>query len=295
MKYSLQLMMLAAIWGASFLFLRMGAPAFGVIPLIALRVGIAAVLLLPVLRQPDARQEFRAHLRPLFVVGLTNSAAPFCLLAYAALYVSAGVDSILNATTPMWTALIAFLWPRSPVHRAQTVGLAVGFAGVVVLAWDAIGAGTAGTLGAVAAALLATCSYGFAANYSKQHLAGVRPFVSAFGSQVFAALVLAPAAIVFWPQTAPQPLDWVNVLLLGALCTAVAYILYFGLIRNAGAQYAASVTLLIPVFGVIWGAVFLQEAITLQAAAGCAVILLGTALATGRLAGSPANWFKHPS
>lgn len=286
MKHLVQLITLAAIWGASFLFLRIGAPAFGVIPLIALRVGIATALLLPVLRHSDARQEFRTHLRPLFVVGMTNSAAPFCLLTYAAVYVSAGVDSIFNATTPTWTALIAFLWLRIPLRRAQFVGLAIGFAGVVMLAWDAVGTGTVGTFGAVAAALLATCSYGFAANYSKQKLAGVRPFIAAFGSQLFAALVLAPVAIVFWPQIPTHPIDWMIVIMLGGLCTAAAYILYFGLIRDAGAQYAASVTLLIPVFGMIWGALFLRESITLQAALGCAVILLGTALATGKLGAS---------
>ncbi|MGU7783553.1 DMT family transporter [Burkholderia sp. PU8-34] len=284
---AIQLISLAAIWGASFLFMRMGAPAFGVIPLIALRVGIATVLLLPVLRNAAARTEFRTHVGPLFVVGIMNSALPFCLLTYAALYVSAGVDSILNATTPMWTAIVAFLWLGSPLKRAQVAGLLVGFAGVVLLAWDAIGAGSNGALGAVAAAVLATLSYGFAANYSKRKLAGVRPFVSAFGSQLFAALVLAPAAAVYWPGTPIHAIDWLAVALLGGLCTAVAYILYFGLIRNAGAQYAASVTFLIPIFGVVWGAIFLHERITVQASLGCIVILLGTALAAGKITGLP--------
>ncbi|WP_431823796.1 DMT family transporter [Burkholderia sp. F1] len=281
----IQLIALAAIWGASFLFMRMGAPAFGVIPLIALRVGIATVLLLPVLRNTDARAEFRAHLGPLFIVGVTNSALPFCLLTYAALYVSAGVDSIFNATTPMWTAIIAFLWLSSPLKRAQIMGLLVGFGGVVILAWDAIGTGSKGAGGAIVAAILATLSYGFAANYSKRRLAGARPFVSAFGSQLFAAIVLAPAAFLYWPHTPIQTLDWVAVVLLGALCTAVAYILYFGLIRNAGAQFAASVTFLIPVFGVVWGAIILHEKITAQALVGCVVILCGTALATGKING----------
>lgn len=283
----IRLVALAAIWGASFLFMRMGAPAFGVIPLIALRVGIATVLLLPVLRNAAARAEFRTHLGPLFIVGVTNSALPFCLLTYAALYVSAGVDSILNATTPMWTAVIAFLWLSSPLDRAQVTGLLVGFVGVVILAWDAIGTGSHGAGSAIAAAALATLSYGFAANYSKRRLVGVRPFVSAFGSQLFAAIVLALPAFLCWPSTPITGHDWAAVVLLGALCTAVAYILYFGLIRSAGAQYAASVTFLIPVFGVVWGAIILHEKITLQALLGCVVILFGTALATGKLSGLP--------
>ncbi|AFQ49747.1 DMT family transporter [Burkholderia cepacia] len=282
---ALQLVTLAAIWGASFLFMRMGAPEFGAIPLIALRVAIAAVLLLPVLRGADARREFRMHAVPLFVVGIFNSALPFCLLTYAALFVSAGTDSILNATTPLWTALVAYLWLRTPLTKPQTLGLAVGFAGVVVLAGSAIGAGTPGAPRAIAAAMLATLSYGFAAHYSKRKLANVRPFVSAFGSQLFAALVLVPLAAPMWPQTPVHASAWIAVILLGAICTAVAYLLYFGLIRNAGAQYAASVTFLIPIFGVVWGAIFLHETITVQTVAGCAIILLGTALATGKLKG----------
>ena len=282
---ALQLVTLAAIWGASFLYMRMGAPSFGAVPLIALRVAIAAVLLLPVLRSADARREFRAHAAALFVVGIANSALPFCLLTYAALFVSAGTDSILNATTPLWTALVAYAWLRAPLTKPQAIGLAVGFAGVVVLAGSAIGAGTPGAPRAIAAAMLATLSYGFAAHYSKRKLANVRPFVSAFGSQLFAAIVLVPLAVPMWPH-APVPASaWIAVALLGAICTAVAYLLYFGLIRNAGAQYAASVTFLIPIFGVVWGAIFLHETITVQTIVGCAIILLGTALATGKIKG----------
>jgi drug/metabolite transporter (DMT)-like permease len=281
----IQLVTLAAIWGASFMFMRMGAPHFGVIPLIAVRVGIAAALLAPVMHSATARKEFTSHLVPLFVVGVTNSVLPFCLLTYAALYLTAGVDSILNATTPLWTAIVAYLWLRAPLAKQQVLGLALGFAGVVVLAAGEIGAGAGGALDAVAAALLATLSYGFAGNYSKRKLGNVRPFVSAFGSQVFAALVLAPFAVKLWPQTPLHPADWVAVTLLGALCTAVAYLLYFGLIRNAGAQYAASVTFLIPIFGIVWGAIWLHEAITAQAVLGCAIILFGTALASGKIKG----------
>ncbi|GAB7536193.1 DMT family transporter [Burkholderia sp. 3C] len=280
---TIRLVTLAAIWGASFLFMRMGAPHFGVVPLIALRVAIAAVLLAPVLRDAGARREFRTHWRPLAVVGVMNSALPFCLLTFAALSLTAGVDSILNATTPLWTAIVAFVWLRAPMKRQQVAGLALGFVGVLILAGGELGNG--GTLPAVAAALLATLSYGFAGNYSKRTLAQVRPFVSAFGSQVFAAVVLVPAAIPLWPAGPLAPLDWLSVALLGTVCTALAYLLYFRLIQDAGAQYAASVTFLIPVFGLVWGAIFLREAITAQAVAGCAVILLGTALASGKLGG----------
>jgi len=282
---AIRLVTLAAIWGASFLFMRMGGPDFGVIPLIALRVGIAALLLLPVLRNARARSEFKTGAWPLFVVGVTNSALPFCLLTYAALYMSASVDSILNATAPLWTAVIAFFWLNVPLKRTQVIGLLVGFVGVAILAGHEIGEGGAGALGAVVAAILATLSYGFAANYSKRRLAAVAPLVSAFGSQLFAAIVLAPGAIVYWPQTPIHLTNWVAVVLLGSLCTAVAYILYFRLVRNAGAQYAASVNFLVPIFGVMWGAIFLHEHLTLRTGLGCLVILIGTGLTTGKIKG----------
>jgi drug/metabolite transporter (DMT)-like permease len=280
---AIELCILAAIWGASFLFMRMGASELGPVALIALRVTIATILLLPVLRSKEARQQFRDHLGPLFVIGLTNSALPFCLLAYAALYVTAGMDSILNATTPLWAAIVAYIWLKVPIQKTQRAGLVIGFLGVVVLAWGAVGTGSTGSMRAVLAALLATISYGFAVNYSRRSLVGVKPFVSAFGTQLFAAIILAPLAYASWPKHSVPASAWYAVLALGALCTAVAYVIFFRLVANAGAQYAASVTFLIPAFGVVWGAVLLNERVTTSTILGCVVILIGTALASGRL------------
>jgi drug/metabolite transporter (DMT)-like permease len=281
----IELLLLAAIWGASFLFLRIAAPEFGPFALIALRVGIAALMLAPVLRSASARSQCRSKAWPLFVVGVSNSAIPFGLFAYSTLYVNAGIDSILNATTPIWAALIAALWFRQAMNRGQICGLMLGLAGVVVLVWDTVGAGVAGVPLAIAAALLATVCYGFAVNYSKRHLAGVQPLVVAFGSQLFASVVLLPPALLFWPQQAIAPSIWAGVAALGVVCTGFAYILYFRLIERVGAAYAASVTFLIPIFGLIWGAVFLEEKVTPTMLAGCAITLLGTALASGKFNG----------
>ena len=278
-----ELTLLAALWGASFLFMRVAAPTFGPIALIALRVGIAALVLLPALRPAAARHQLRANAWPLFVVGITNSAIPFCLFAYSTLYIDAGLDSILNATTPLWTALIAAAAFQVPMTRQQVAGLLLGLVGVVVLAWDTLGAPGAGVPLAILAALTAAAFYGFAVNYSKRHLAGVRPFVVAFGSQFSAAVVLLPLALFSWPAHAATPTTWACVAALGMLCTGFAYVLYFRLIQNAGAAYAASVTFLVPVFGVIWGSVFLGERITPLVMLGCAVVLVGTAIASGKL------------
>ncbi|NML34788.1 DMT family transporter [Paraburkholderia antibiotica] len=279
----IELFLLAAIWGASFLFMRVAAPELGPIALIALRVGIAAVVLVPVLRTAEARSQFRSRLGPLFIVGVTNSALPFCLLAYSTLYLNAGLDSVLNATTPLWAALIAATLFRSPMGLSQSIGLLLGLAGVVVLVWDTLGASAGGVPLAIGAALLATLFYGFAVNYSKRHLAGIRPFVVAFGSQLFASIVLVPLAFFAWPQHAVALSTWACVAALGIVCTGFAYLLFFRLVEHVGSAYAASVTFLIPIFGVLWGAVFLDEKITLRMAVGCATILAGTALTTGKI------------
>lgn len=278
----IELLLLAAIWGASFLFLRIGGPELGPIPIIALRVGIAAIVLLPAIRLPVARIQFRAKALPLFIVGITNSAIPFCLFAYSTLYVNAGFDSVLNATTPLWAALIALMLFQAPLGRIQATGLVLGLAGVVILAWDKLGAGIPGVPGAIAAALLAPLFYGFAVNYSKRHLVGVRPFVVAFGSQFFAAMVLVPAAPFLWPHRAVSPLVWMSVIALGIVCTGFAYVLYFRLVERVSAAYAASVTFIVPIFGLLWGALFLGEKVTPMVGVGCVVVLVGTVLASGK-------------
>ena len=280
----LELCLLAAIWGASFLFLRIAAPEFGPLALIALRVGIAALVLAPVLRSALARSQLRAKAWPLLVVGISNSALPFGLFAYSTLYINAGLDSILNATTPIWTALIAAAWFQAGLGRQQLAGLLLGLAGVVLRVWDTVGAGSAGVPLAIAAALAAAVCYGFAVNYSKRHLAGIQPLVVAFGSQLFATIVLLPLALPFWPRHAIAISTWACVAALGVICTGFAYILYFRLIERVGATYAASVTFLIPVFGLIWGALFLGEKVTPTMLAGCTIVLLGTALASGKFA-----------
>ncbi|AIY42944.1 Permease of the drug/metabolite transporter (DMT) superfamily [Collimonas arenae] len=281
----IELFLLAAIWGASFLFLRIAAPEFGPIALITLRVGIAAIVLAPTLRSAASRSQLRSKAWPLFVVGISNSALPFGLFAYSSLYVNAGLDAILNATTPIWAAFIAAAWFQAGMSRQQISGLLLGLAGVVLLVWDTLGAGIPGAPLAIAAALLATVCYGFAVNYSKRHLAGIKPLVVAFGSQFFATIALLPAALPFWPRHAIAASTWIYVAALGVICTGFAYILYFRLIERVSAAYAASVTFLIPVFGLAWGALFLGEKVTPTMLAGGVVVLLGTALASDKLKG----------
>jgi drug/metabolite transporter (DMT)-like permease len=282
-----ELVTLAALWGASFLFMRLGAADFGPVVLSALRVGIAALALLPLLLWHGQANALRANWRAIAVVGVVNSALPFVLFSVAALAINAGLSAIFNATAPLWGALIAWAWLGDRLNRVRVAGLAIGFAGVVWLAWDKasfkLGEHGVSAVVAIAACLAATLCYGFGANYAKRRLDQVPPLAVATGSQIAASAVLALPALWLWPAAAPGGTAWASVVGLALLCTSVAYLLYFRLIAHLGAARAITVTFLIPVFGLLWGAVFLGERLTPAMLFGCAVILLGTALTTGVL------------
>jgi len=286
-----QLLFLAAVWGGSFLFIRIGVTDFGVAPLIAVRVGVGALFLLGVLfwRRPvrESIGVLRERAWPLLVVGVLNSAAPFCLFAWAELTLSAGVTSVINATTPLWGAVVAYLWLKDRLSHARIVGLVIGFVGVIALVGDQIlthagdGASSFSTATAAAAALLAALLYGVAASYTKRHLTGVDPLTVAAGTMAGATIVLVPFAAMTWPSTPISTGAWGSVLALGVLCTGVAYLLYFRLIAAIGPARTITVTFVIPVFGILWGALFLGERVSAGMALACATILVGTALATG--------------
>jgi drug/metabolite transporter (DMT)-like permease len=280
----IDLVMLAALWGASFLFIRIAVPHFGPAPLIFLRVGIGGVFLLPLLLMRNGWPDFRKSLTPIFVVGVVNSALPFTLLSYAALSLTAGFVSILNASSPLFGAIIAYFWLKDRLSALRVLGLCIGFAGVTVLVWGKASFKPGGSGFAIMAALLASFFYGVAVNYTKKRLTGVNSLAIATGSQLCAAVALLPLAVYYWPAESPALNIWLIVIALGVGCTGLAFILYFRLIANAGPARAIAVTFLVPVFGVVWGALFLDEIPTGNMLAGCVVILLGTSLATGLLA-----------
>ncbi len=283
----LELILLAAIWGASFLFMRMGAGEFGPAALAFVRVAGATAFLLPLLAARGQLGALRAHWRPILVVGITNSGIPFLCFSLAALAITGGLSSIFNATTPLFGALIAWLWLKDKLSTARSIGLAIGFAGVVWLAWDkaSLKPGDAGVSSALAisACLLATLLYGFSANFTKRYLTGVPSLALATGSQLAATLFLALPALWLRPARMPGMTAWLAVALLAVMCTGVAYVMYFRLIAHVGPSNAIAVTFLVPAFAVLWGAVVLHEPITGAMVIGCAVILLGTSLATGVL------------
>ena len=287
---TLEFLALAAIWGASFLFMRVAAPEFGPIPLMLVRCAIGAVTLLAVLAYLKRLSGLRANAGKLLAIGVLNSAVPFVLLGYATLALSAGVTSILNSLAPLWSALIAFFWLGDRLTRSQVLGLVCGVVGVgVLVGGGADGAAAGESLGArllpFAAGILATVFYGIAANAARRYLVGVPPLATASGSQLGASAALLVPGLLLWPESsatvaAPSTGVWLAAITLGVLCTGVAYLLFFRLIASVGATRTIAVTFVIPVFGVGWGAWFLGERIDASTLIGAAIIVLGTALTT---------------
>ena len=274
---------LAALWGASYLFMRVGAGEFGALTLAGARAAIAAALLMPLLGGDVAA--LRRHWKPVLLVGVTNSALPFVLFALAALGINASLSAIFNAATPLYAAVIGRVWLGEAIGRTRAAGLALGFCGVLWLVAEGAsfkpGASAVTTGWAVLACVAATMLYAFSAHFSKRYLAAVPPLAVAAGSQLAAALVLAPAALALHPHAMPSARAWGALLCLGVGCTALAYVLFFRLIARVGAAKTMAVPFLVPAFGVLWGVLFLDETFTAAMAAGSALIVLGTALATG--------------
>lgn len=282
-----EFVLLAAIWGASFLFMRTATHAFGVFATAGLRTLIGAAFLLPLLLLRGHGAALRQYGPRTMAVGVLNSAVPFACFSFALLSISTGLSAILNATVPLFGAIVAWAWLGDRPARLRVVGLAIGFAGVCALAWDKASfkpdASGLASGWAVLACLVATLCYGISASLAKRFLGGVPSLVSSAGSQIGASLALAPLMLWYWPASTPGLTDWLAVGALGLLCTGLAYVLYFRLIERAGPARALSVTFAIPVFAVAYGVVLLGETVTLWMLGCAAVIVLGTALSSGLL------------
>jgi drug/metabolite transporter (DMT)-like permease len=276
-----ELCVLAVLWGSAYLFIRSAVPEFGPVPLIALRLGISAVVLAPLLLGRGGLSALRRGARPLLVQGVLLSAVPFVLLAWASLSLSAGLTAILNATSPLFAALVAQLWLGERIGRWRALGLAIGFAGVLVLVWGGVDFRPGGTGWALLAMLVASALWGVGGHYTRVRLAGLSPVAISVGTLAVAALVLAPFAVATWPAEPPSTRAWLEVLALGVASSGLGFLLYYRLVRNIGAIRATSVTFLNPPVAMVAGAVYLGESVTLQMLAGTAVILAGTGLALG--------------
>lgn len=275
----LEICLLGAIWGASFLFMRIAAPQFGAVPLVLLRLGLGALVLLPFLWA--ARARFPLALWPkLALIGSINAGIPFILFAWAAERAPAGIGAIANAMTVLFTALVAFLFFGEQIGRRRAIALFAGFAGVVVLASGKAGGVSVGW--AVAAGGLASFFYGVGLNLVRRHLSGLPPAAVAAATLGCATLLVLPFALAIWPSQPVTPLAWGSAVALGVLCTGASFVLYYRLVARIGPTRASTVTYLIPVFGVAWAWWLLGEPVTWTMAVAGAVILGSVALSQRR-------------
>jgi drug/metabolite transporter (DMT)-like permease len=272
----LELVVLGAIWGASFLFMRVAADDFGAIALVEIRLALGALVLFPFLW--NARSKFPPALWPkLALIGAINSALPFILFAWAAQRAPAGIGAIANAMTVPFTTLIAFLFFGERIGVWRSIALAIGFGGVVVLASDrTAGANVAWAAGAGTTASLL---YGIGLNLARRHLGGLPPAALASATLGCAAFLTLPFAAAQWPRTSIPFESWVSGAALGVLCTGLAFVAYYRLIARIGASRTSTVTYLIPLFGVVWAWLVLGEALTWSMAVAGVMILGSVAIA----------------
>lgn len=283
----LELFLLAALWGGSFVLLRVASPVFGPILLVELRVFTGLVVMFPFLFIYQHHHELFKHWRTIALISLINMCIPFCLLAFSSLSLGAGLISILNATVPFFAALTGFLAFAQKFSYAAMSGLLIGFMGVVTLVLSGDASLTInGNLLAFLTALLAASLYGLSTNIINQRLMGVSGLAITVGSLFFSTLFLLPFIFTQIPEQTPNGSIWFSVLALGVFCTGLAYILFYRLIMKIGVQQTVTVTYLVPVFSIFYGMVFLGETLTFVMILGCVLVLSGVAITTGRLPGS---------
>lgn len=266
----IDLTVLGAIWGCSFLFMRIAASEFGAAALVEVRLALGALVLAPFLWK--ARAQFPARRWPLLaLIGLINSAVPFLLFAWAAQRSPAAIGAICNAMTVLFAALVGSLFFGEKIGTRRALALLTGFVGVVVLALGKAGGASVG--GAVLAGATAALLYGVGVNLVRRHMQGLPPAASAAATLGSAALLLAPWAATHWPKHAVSGGAWASVTALGVVCTGLAFLLYYRLIHRVGAATASTVTYLVPLFGALFAWALLGEAVTLPMLVASALIL----------------------
>ncbi|MBN8727167.1 MAG: DMT family transporter [Xanthomonadales bacterium] len=272
----IELVALGAIWGSSFLFMRVAAGDFGPLALVELRLALGTLILLPFLWR--ARRLVTAALAWRFAaVGALGSAIPFTLFAWGAERAPAGIGAIANSMTVLFTVLVAFVLWRERIGWSRGLAMLMGFAGVIVLMSGKTAGGD--VAGAALAGVAASFCYGFAANFTRRWFAAVPPLAAVAGTLGCAALMTLPLAALNWPGAAIPAASWGSAIALGVICTGVAYAFYFRLIQRVGAARASTSTYLIPVFGVFWGWLLLGEAPSASMLGAAALILASVVVA----------------
>jgi drug/metabolite transporter (DMT)-like permease len=275
------LLLLSALWGASFIYIRVAVPALGPFVLVELRVGLAAVVLALCAALVGRLPKLRRRWRQFVLLGAVNVAIPFSLISTAEINLTASLAAILNSTTVMFTAVVAAVWMGDALTARKLVGVALGIVGVTVLVgWDPITMNWTVAL-SVGAMLAASLAYALGSVYAKRTFADSPPLAIASGQLTAAAMLMLPLAAVSAPEQSPSTIVVLSVLGLALPSTAVAYMLYFRLIANVGPTSTSTVTLLVPLFGLLFGVVLLDEPVGVGTLAGLVLILSSVTLITG--------------
>ncbi|HET9653334.1 MAG TPA: DMT family transporter [Usitatibacter sp.] len=276
-----RLVALAAMWGGSYLFMRYAVPHFGAVLMIELRVFIAGLALAAFVYATGGRMGWRRHWRAYLFVGAVGLAVPFVLIAQALESIDASTGAILNALAPLWASVVAAVWIRDPITPAKAGGIALCLFGTAVLVGWTPAPMSRAELAGTAMMVVATIVYGYTIVFTKVHLKESVPMSTSAATLLLAGVALLPFTPVNRDLTAIAPMAWLAVFGLAIVSTTVAFIFYYRLIHDVGPVKAITVTLLVPVFGMLWGVLFLGEPLTPGRVAGCAIILAGCSLILG--------------
>ena len=277
LKYWVVLTFLGAIWGSAFIFIKIAAPEFGAIGLVQARLIIASLVFIPLL----LRKKYLILLKPAWkhslLLAITNNAVPFVLFSFASFGSDSNILAILNATTAFNTMIIAFLWLNESVTKKQIFGLVLGFIGVVILVNPE--SSSTSIISAILCLIGATC-YSFSTVFIQKYSASTNKFVLVGWSIVFSSLIMMPITVFNLPSEIPSSNALLSALWLGGISTGLAFFGYVYLIEKIGAVKTSTVAYFLPIFGIIWGGIFLNEVITFGIIIGCATILMGVFFAT---------------
>lgn len=280
----LDYLILSLCWGTSFILMREATKSFGPFLCSWLRVTIASLILLPYIIGKGEWPQLIEHWQKMMIAGLFSCVIPFCCYFYALTSLSTGLSSVLNATTPMFGALIAWIWLKEKLNALRVTGLLLGFLGITSLIFNASQPGelhNAHHVIAILACLLATFFYGLAANFSQKHMRNFSPMLNATGCLIGASVALFVPAILDLPSEWPSLSSTLAITLSGVFSTAAAYALFFRIISKIGAARSMTITYLVSLIAICLGLYVLDESISLVMIASAMIVLLGTALSSG--------------
>lgn len=269
---------LAFIWGASFIFMRIGVPELSAPVFGGLRVGIAGLALLPVFFQAKHWQEYREHWLKLSLIGILSTGMPFMLFSFALADINAGIASVMNASVPMMTGVIAHVFFRDYLSKWQLLGLVIGLSGVVLLMYDNMVSGTQSSSWAFVMAIGACLCYAVGGNLAKRFLSGISPMTTASSGLLASGVITLPFVVAYFPAHTVSWQAWGSLLTIALFSTALAMIVFYKLIQQIGPTKTTVVTLLIPVFAILLGVVLLDEQLTAIMFLGAVIVLCGTSL-----------------